>query len=111
MRFTALAVAGLAAALSTAAFAQDAAPAPVCAETMEHVVSILDRMNVGYIILSGEDIAAFAEQVAPITGVPAADVTGALIAGFDVPAFGLQTKDGCFSPQPIPLVQAAGVKA
>ena len=107
MRFTALAVAGLAAALSTAAVSAE----PVCVETMEHVVSILESHGIKYEMVPADKLGLFAATVKPLTGVEPSEVTAALIAGFDVPAFGLQTKDGCFSPQPIPLVQAAGVKA
>ncbi len=108
MRFTALAVAGLAAALSTAAVAQDT---PACAETMEHVVSILDKYGVSYEMVPADKLELFAATVKPLTGVEPSDVTAALIAGFDVPAFGLQTKDGCFTPSPIPMAAVASVGA
>lgn len=82
MRYTALAVAAVAAALSIPAVAQEAAPAPICAETMEHVISMIEAKGGEYISLTGVELVAFAERVAPITGVPAGEVTGALIVEF-----------------------------
>ena len=107
MRFTALAVAAIAAALSSPAVSAE----PACAETMEHVVSILDSHGITYEKIPADKLGLFAATVKPITGIEPSEVTAALIAQFDVPAFGLQTKDGCFSAQPIPLVSVAGVKA
>lgn len=113
MRYTALAVAAVAAALSIPAVAEEAAPTPICAETMEHVISMIEAKGGEYISLTGVELVAFAERVAPITGVPAGEVTGALIVEFGgVPVFGIEMKDGCFSPGPIPLpVVPAGVRA
>lgn len=80
-----------------------------CVETMPNVESTLSGQGVPYMVIDADDIPAFAEQVQPITGVAASDVTGALVA--DVGAgliFGIETSDGCFSPQPMLFATASG---
>lgn len=106
-----LTVAALAVA-SAAYFTSLGAHGAECVETMSHVEATLTGSGVPYMVIDADDLAAFAEQVAPITGLAASDVTGALVA--DVGAglvFGVETADGCFSPQPMLLATAPGLGA
>lgn len=114
MNFTELSVTVAGAALTVAAFASLLYIEPVraqdktfCVETMDHVRSVLDGHGISYNLIKPEDLAAFAEQVKPMTGAEPEDVTGALVADFgSALAFGVETSDGCFSPQPMVLATA-----
>ena len=78
-----------------------------CVETMSSVEQTLQADGATYEIIGPDNLAAFALRVFPLTGVPASEVTGAIVA-FDGLAFGIETRDGCFSPAPIMLPASVG---
>lgn len=79
-------------------------PAVACDVTKQQVVDTLAQNGVPFKDVPAEMLPDFAALAAPIAGVKAEDVTGALIADFGgLIMYGLETKDGCFSPKPIPL--------
>lgn len=88
-------------------------PAFACDVTKQQVIDTLNANGMAFAEVPGDKLAEFAAMAAPMAGVKAEDVIGALIADLGGQGvYGLETKDGCFSPQPIPLPgQGAGVGA
>lgn len=102
-----LTVAALAVACAAYVASINASQSAECVETMSSVEATLQADGATYEIIGPDNLAAFALRVFPLTGVPASEVTGAIVA-FDGLAFGIETKDGCFSPAPIMLPASVG---
>lgn len=93
-----LALAAAFALLAVPSFAQDS----ICTATLAEIEGILSSHGVTYMLIDPAKLAEFAEETKDKSGEDPANVTAALIADFgDRVVFGVETKDGCFSPEPI----------
>ena len=86
-------------------------PAIACEMTKQQVIDTLNSNGIAFAEVSPKALADFAASAAPMAGLKADDVIGAIMADLGpFGAFGLETKDGCFSPAPI-FLQGPGVGA
>lgn len=88
-------------------------PAVACDVTKDQVIATLNNDGTTFIEVPEDMLAQFVAKTAALAGVKAEDVVSAIVAKIGgLAMFGVETKDGCFSPNPIPLPgQAVGVGA